>query len=342
MNLPYRTRRTLRRAGIAVLILLLVLAVVWLCWVIWLERYVVYTREGATLDFNVSAEELSGVVAVEPTVGETIGIYYNEGDNLITQNKDLTQLSGYYADTSALLEGLDSVRQQIRTLEPGTAVMVDVKSIYGNFFYNTGISDTSTASGIDAGAMDKLIRELNEGGLYTIARVPAFRDRSYGEKHVSSGLPTSQGYLWSDQDNCYWLDPADSGAIAYLIRIATELRELGFDEVVFTEFRFSETDQIVYATETPKADILAQTASDLVASCATDSFVVSFQTNDPTLAIPQGHSRLYLADIDASDVEGAAAQTVVADKPVNLVFLAATNDTRYDSYGVRRPLSSAG
>lgn len=341
MNLSYRARRNLSRLGITLLILILVVTVVWLCWVIWLERYVVYSDEGAKLNFDISAEDLSGVEAVPPAAGETIGIYYNEGDQLIDPDNSLTQLVGYYVDTATLMGGVAPVRQQIEALAPGTAIMVDMKSIYGNFFYSTKISGAPTADAIDTAAMDQLISYLESSSLYTIARVPALRDRDYGENHVSSGLPIEGGYLWSDDDNCYWLDPAGSGTIAYLIQIANELRELGFDEVVFTDFYFPETDEIVYSSETPKSEILAKTASDLVATCAGNTFAVSFETTDPTLRIPEGRSRLYLEGVDASDVSGTVQQVTVTDTLVNLVFLSYTNDTRFNAYGVLRPLANA-
>ena len=55
MSIPYRTRRRISRIATVLAALLVVLAVTWLCWVIWLERYVVYTEDGATVDFNLSA-----------------------------------------------------------------------------------------------------------------------------------------------------------------------------------------------------------------------------------------------------------------------------------------------
>lgn len=341
MNLPYRTRRILRRFGIFLLTAAVIFALVWLCWVIWLQRYVVYTRDGAVLDFSRSAQSLSGVEAREPTQGATVGIYYNEGENLITPDNSLTQISGVYADTAAILADQSGVASALRARSEG-AVMLDVKSIYGNFFYSTGISGASSASGVDVSAMDGLIRDLNAKGLYTIARVPAFRDRSFGLNNTSSGLPTEEGYLWEDDEGCYWLNPADSGTITYLVRIATELRELGFREVVFTEFAFPDTDQVVISSEGTKAEILAKAASDLVSACAAEGFAVSFASTDPTLAIPAGRSRLYLMGVDASAAASVAAQTTVEDKQVNLVFLADTNDTRFDSYSVLRALSTEG
>ena len=44
MNLTYRTKRRLHRAGLIGAIVLLVVILVGFCWVIWLERYIVYTR----------------------------------------------------------------------------------------------------------------------------------------------------------------------------------------------------------------------------------------------------------------------------------------------------------
>ena len=77
MNIPYRTRRVLNRVGTVALILLLIFIITWLCWVVWLQRYVVYTDDGATVDFDLSANEITGEVAVEPKAEANITIYYN-------------------------------------------------------------------------------------------------------------------------------------------------------------------------------------------------------------------------------------------------------------------------
>ncbi|MFR3324977.1 MAG: hypothetical protein ACLTR8_10840 [Oscillospiraceae bacterium] len=66
MSIPYRTRRVLNRLGIVLMIFLLVGVIAWLCWVVWLERYVVYTADGASLDFEHSAQDIIGEVATPP------------------------------------------------------------------------------------------------------------------------------------------------------------------------------------------------------------------------------------------------------------------------------------
>ena len=50
---------------------------------------------------------------------------------------------------------------------------------------------------------------------------------------------------------------------------------------------------------------------------------------------------MYLEGVEAGDADQAAQDSGVADTAVNLVFLAQSHDTRYDTYGVLRPLASA-
>ena len=98
MRIPYRTQRLLRRLGILFLIFLLLFFIAWFCSVIFLERHVVYTRQGAMLDLDVSTNDLIGEIA-KPPVGKTdISIYYNEGDDAINMSDELQQLDGYFID----------------------------------------------------------------------------------------------------------------------------------------------------------------------------------------------------------------------------------------------------
>ena len=338
MTIPYRVRSMLKQFGIGLAVLAVVALAIWICWLAWLNRYVLYTRDrGAVLDFSQSSQQLSGQSAREPVIDDPVNIYYNEGENAIDTNKELTQIIGYYVTAAELEEDLEAVRSKIKTLPKDTPVMLDVKSIYGNFFYSSAVSENRNAD-IDIEAMDKLIREINGGGYYTIARVPALRDRLYGLEHVSDGLPVAAGYLWMDDYGCYWLNPASDGTVSYLAQIANELKTLGFDEVVFYDYYFPETTSIVFRGD--KEQTLAQTAQMLVNSCAGESFAVSF-TVDMAFEAPDGRSRMYLQDMQAAGAAAAAAQFGFADPAARVVFLTEVHDTRFDDYSVLRPIGDA-
>ena len=48
-----------------------------------------------------------------------------------------------------------------------------------------------------------------------------------------------------------------------------------------------------------------------------------------------------MENVGAKDVASIVAQITVPDPSVNLVFLANTNDTRFDEYSVLRPIATA-
>ena len=339
MNIPYRTRRLLKNIGVTLLVLAVVGAVVYLCWFLWLQRYVVYTRDkGAVIDMNLSPQVAEGPVAVKPEE-ETVSIYYNEGDNAINTSKELAQLVGYYADVTQL-EDMQMVLQQIELLPAGSPVMLDVKDGKGRFFYSSSIG-SERRSGIDPQAMDELIEKLQKKGMYLIARLPAFRDYSFGLNHTENGLFVSSGaYLWADDDYCYWLDPTKQGTVTYLVEIVTELRSLGFDEVVFDNYCFPPTQELKFSGD--RAEALNTTANTLVATCADQSFAVSFVAGAEGLLPVSGRSRLYMTDVAAIQAAQVAEASGVEDPAIGLVFLTENHDTRFNEFSVLRPLDSAG
>lgn len=338
MTIPYRTRRFLQGLGIAAAILALLAAAASLVWLLWLDRFVVYSREGAKFDFSLSSQELEGVTAVKPTVAQDVTIVLGQGEQQ-AKSTELVQLSGYYADASMLSKEFDLVLQQAAHLQEGDPVMLDVKDMYGYFFYSTSVGAYRSSS-VDNESMDQLIDYLDGKGCYLIARLPAFKDQRYGLDHVSYGLHhSSNRYLFMDEDNCYWLDPQSQGTMDYLMQIVYELKRLGFDEVVFSYFCYPDTDNLAFKGNRDEA--LAQAAAKLVESCATESFAVSFTAEEPDFALPEGRSRMYLANRSASNAASLAAETGLEDIAVKLVFIAEGNDTRFNDYGVLRPITAA-
>lgn len=339
MSIPYHTQQNLKRLAITLLLLLVVGAIVWGLWFLWLQRFVIYTRaDGAVLNFEMSQTVASGQAAVPPEEDMSVEIYYNEGDGKVNVSTELAQLSGFYVTGSALASDPAGVWEQIQSLPAGTAVMLDVKSIYGTFYYSTAtgrpLNDAADIPGVDA-----LIAKLNASSYYTIARVPALRDREYGLNNTNEGLPVSGGYLWMDEDGCYWLNPARQAIVSYLTDIAKELRDLGFDEVVFEDFYFPDTSKIVFNGD--KTQTLEETAQALVTGCATQSFAVSF-VSDGTWKEPEGRSRIYREDInDAIKLMELTDGLTMENPEARLVLITNNLDTRFEVYGVMRPIELA-
>ena len=335
MKLTYRARKRLRTLFTAGTALIVVGTLVWLCWLIWLGRFIVYSDGAARLDFDWVPSQ--NAVEALPQERETVAIHYNEGDDAINNSSELTQINGSYVTLADWLAGVDAVEKALQDLPSGSVVMLDLKSIYGNFYYSSKEADGNITDQVDVAAIDDLITQLTRSDYYVIARVTALRDRAYGLTHTNFGLAHSSGrYLWYDEQNCYWLDPTSAGTLNHLTDIAEELKRLGFDEVVFTEFRFPDTTNIIFSGN--RSEALASAAQTLVDNCATDSFAVSFETSDTSLRIPEGRSRLFLTGVEASRIPNALNAVTVTDPLINLVFVTESNDTRFDPYSIMRPI----
>ena len=341
MKLSFETRRKLLLIGRITLVVLLIATVIWACWLVWVDRDIVYTRDGAKLDYGLTEDTYgAGTLAVPPEETVSASIFFDDGTNTQDYATALSRLEGYYIDYEMLSSDIDTVRAAVSVLPVGSAVMMEVKSIKGNFYYSTNIDGAKTAGNIDPEAVDRLIEDMTDRNLYLIASLPAFRDRAYGLEHTNNGLPYigGSGALWLDDQSCYWLNPGKSGTINYLTEITQELEILGFDEVMFTDFRFPETDQLDYTGDPVQA--IQKAAENLAAKCAGDTFAVSFLASNSTVQAVEGRSRLYLQGVDAADAASAAARYAMEDPAVGVVFLTDSHDTRYEEFGALRPITS--
>ena len=333
--MSYRTRRMLRRALIVGLWLVIIGLLLWACWMVWIQRYVVYTRDGVKIDMDRSTTDIVGEVATPPAPRDPVSIYFTPKEEITQMGSRLYQILGYYVPTDALLYDIGAVSGQIDLLTPGSAVMIDLKSIYGNFFYHTEIPNSAVSENINATMVDNLITKLTGNDYYAIARVPAFREMDFD---TTACLLDDDGYPWHDEEYCIWLDPTDDQTMAYLIQICTELQSLGFDEVVFYEFRFPDSSNYNFDSDLTKTEAIERAAADLISACTTGNFAVSFE-GDTSFVLPEGRSRLYINGISADKAASTAAAIPVADPAVNLVFMATSNDTRYNEFSALRAMN---
>ncbi len=335
MIFSYRTRRFLGRFFRVLLTVVLSCVILVLLLLFWLQRFVIYTPEGAILDFSGSRPQGQGVQAKPTCPLGTVPIQFSKPETEAPKPVGLQQLQGGYVVLDDLKGDLASLQEKLLALPEGTAVMVDVKGIWGTFYYPTKVGYT-TVSSLDMEEMAAFLSALNASGLHTIARMPAFKDHDFARKHQSCGLSAPGGYLHAGADKCYWLEPYNDTVQTYLVQLTMELKKLGFDEIVFKDFCFPETDKLSFTGD--RAAAIEKAAQTLATACADEGFVVSFQTSDLAFPLPEGNCRLYLENIPAAEVENTLAQLGFADGDKRVVMLVSSTDTRYDVCGVLRPV----
>lgn len=337
MFLSYRTRRFLKSLATVFLVIVLLAVLVWAVWLLWLDRYVVYSRDGARLDFNLTTPE-SGELATPPEMGNPITIYYNEGDNALNTSTELAQISGYYITTTMLVENPTQVLDLVRKMPDQAPVLIEMKDIVGRCYYQSQVAPVK--EDVDMETITKIVDYLTRSNLYAIAKIPAFRDYTFGLNNVPFGLPHRSGRgLWMDDNRCYWLNPAKDGSLNYIASIIEELKAMGFNEVVLGDFRFPDTDQIKFTEN--KLDALNSAAARLTEACGTNQFCLSFLINDSSFSLPAGRTRVYFENRTAADVKSLAEKLMLETPEIKLAFLTDLKDTRFDAYSVLRPITTA-
>lgn len=352
----YRNKQRLKRALIILAAVILILAVVCVSYVIYLGRYMVYSSDGAQLVLpgdeqaqpNSPSSPDTGIrIPDELVIGDTI-----ERPDTFAPIVDESQPSelptatfagGYYADSASLMNAAVVHEALIELLAdrdedaPAVAVMLDLKSEFGNFYYSSNLSEAPTAS-VDIDAVDELIEWLNgRDDVYMIARIPAFRDTAYALSHTDRSLALASGALWADSGGCYWLDPGNSTVLDRLCAIRDELAELGFDEVIFENFCFPNGESIVYDADWTLT--ISDAANTL--TCNEDIPVsFSFTASDAKYAATVGGLHICMEAESGSDILDAldTVSGALTGDPQQIIFLSASRDTRFDAYQQLRPV----
>lgn len=334
LRIPYRNRLLLKKLLRIALIVLAVLLVLSIVLLIYFEPYIVYDRDGAHLRLSPDAAPSAPVseAVPQPIVEDPLIIY----DTNAPAQESIAEAGGFYI-TTAMLQDPEAVFAAVKKLDQPCAVMIELKSVFGNFYYSTSLSGAQTAD-VDIARIDELITYLVEHNFYLIASLPAFRDRSFALDNQSCGLPMSGGALWMDDLGCYWLDPANETVQSYLMQIARELSGLGFREVVFSDFCFPDTNSIVYSSDKTSGEVLRETVSELTSFFTDSSLMISFETEETDFPAEVCAGRLYIPNVDGSQVEHYVQLYSASSNLSEIVFLAASRDTRFENQAVLRPL----
>lgn len=335
----YRNKRLIKRG---LLILAAVLAAVLLfalCRFVYLQRFLVYGEGEVSLDYEMLLNPERNPEQKPEIPAFSIEVVEDTETNTSLAEGPIKPMTGYYITTSMLLD-LPAVMSELESMEeaPGT-LLFEMKSVYGNFYYDTDISGTYTSSADIDGVESLVASYAQDGKTYLVARIPAFTDNNFALENQSSGLPMKSGALWMDEENCYWLDPMSENVQTFLVSIATELADMGFDEIVFEGFRMPDSKNIVYdAGEWTREEAVAESASMLRTALKDLPVRVSFGSESPLVA---AHTdRVYLTTDNGSKVAEMVAEVepYLEYPDSQIVFQTASRDTRFDGYGILRPL----
>jgi len=334
----YRNKRALRRALFIAGGVLLLLLALYVSRFVYLQRYITYSDSGAKLDYSQKIRPTGQTPEALDPEQYPFEIIVDTTPQSSGDADTRKQFSGYYITTRMLAKDVDAVRKALNELDGLTTVMIDVKSVFGYYYYSSEQTGAQTADA-DIQAVDALIADLTKrSGLTVIAHVPAFSEPLYAFEHQSDSLALYSGALWMDEQRCYWLNPNSTAVQGLLSSIAIELSGLGFDEVVFDDFYVPASDAIAWNAAVSKEDAILNAAKNIVDNLEGVGIHVSFGSTSPALAAYGYH--LFDRTDDPADVMDVmdAMQDAMEDIPAQLVFVTTSRDTRFGQCSVLLPL----
>ena len=135
-------------------------------------------------------------------------------------------------------------------------MVVDLKDEAGIVKYDTGIALAHEIGAVQpAYDITSIVADMDELGLYKIARIVAFQDPKLAIDYPDlATIDSKTGRPWETRSGRAWLDPTDPAAWEYPLSFAEEACRLGFDEVQFDYVQFpvggvstARFDELVYS-----------------------------------------------------------------------------------------------
>lgn len=204
--------------------------------------------EGASLTFKMPGYKLTKLASIDAA----------QKDVALEQFKvESIYMTANWASSSELYEDTLSWVKDSRI----NAVVLNVQNDASEWVYDTQNPDVLAAGNHDKFLknMAEIVADLKSRGLYVIARVVTFQQKSMAEakpewsvKSSTSGKPWKGGYAGQQE----WLDASNPAVQDYMVSMTKEVIALGFDEIQYDYVRFpsdpapSETGDMVFAAGT--------------------------------------------------------------------------------------------
>ncbi|MDD9867940.1 MAG: hypothetical protein OXU73_01250 [Candidatus Campbellbacteria bacterium] len=137
-----------------------------------------------------------------------------------------------------------SFRKRIKHILDTTdinSIVIDVKDFSGTvqFIPHNKPHKTKDADGCVIKNLREYLHELHERGIYTIARVTVFQDPYFATRNPHLAVQKeSDKSVWKDNKGLSFVDPLAAVFWQYIVEIAVDAYNEGFDEINFDYIRF--------------------------------------------------------------------------------------------------------
>lgn len=303
------------------IVLVLIIAVA--ASVIYMQQYLVYSADGRwRIDLPWLTDGGESLPPPESPEDDPL-----PGLDIVVQEPETPETEEFTAFSLPAQALTQAAWQEALAAKPEgcQAVAVRLKTPAGTVYFNAeGAASGAVDTAADTAAA--LSAVTSQAGLYTIASLSCLQDFKAATADVEGrGLKNTGGYIFYDGNNSLWLDPAKPSTREYVCGLAREVAELGFDELLLTDFSYptvGKINKISYNTEVPLANNLDLLLGELKTALEPYEIVLSLEI--PEKVITEGPDTVAGLDLSrlVSRVDRIYAVTT-ADQVENLSNLVA-------------------
>jgi len=163
-----------------------------------------------------------------------------------------TDAKGIYVNTSYLGRGnyptIDELIDLIDRTELN-AMVIDIKDDVGSILFDAQnpLVNEIGSEVVYIKDLPAFVAKLKEHGIYCIARIVCFKDKVATYKTPEIAVRNHDGSIYVDKEGECWLNPYDENAWEYIVEVAKEAAEAGFDEINFDYLRTSASGSFTQA-----------------------------------------------------------------------------------------------
>lgn len=197
------------------------------------------------------------VLSTDVRVDESANVV--ESKEIVTHVDTPEQVKTIYM--SQCVVGTPSFREKLMKIAEETeinSIIIDIKDYTGMISFDTVDPLLSHAISTECGASDmkEFIKTLHEKGIYVIGRITVFQDPHMSARRPDLAVQSKGGGVWKDFKGLSFIDVGAREHWDYIIALAKEAYNIGFDEINFDYIRFpsdGKMDDAVYTHSVGKS-----------------------------------------------------------------------------------------
>ena len=215
------------------------------------QKYLVYRQDGLYIDLPFMENDYEEITDLEgvtrdPVTAELSLDGYDFSHVQTNAGEGVTTMKAMYVTYDKVND--ESLQEYVSRakLNKANALVLQVKPESGYVIYPSGASLCAGYGLVGPYDLATQVVKLREQGLYLVADITCLLDSAIINRYMGTCLTTTIGApLVTDAG--YWMDPFNTEYRAYLVELAKELINMGFDEIMFSYVSHPVAEGVVYS-----------------------------------------------------------------------------------------------